>query len=366
MEDMMKRSHPILLILIIVAFTANACKKNNENDKTVLLILAASGGMTLEQQSAATSANLALTALSSTMLAERMTAYNKALSEQKLIAEIVENGCDPIFAREIYSSNRALKNKRIGSVHLAAITKNITEGTPDTGKCKYEFYGEADGHGYETTQSLIMGCEITRYRPSASIAGSISFGSNTSPCTLEWNGSYSGSNYSGSASFIGSMIYNSYGCFHIDWYALIHHLKTAPPLSLIFDRSCVNITKVFNDMAKYYKYTVVKSGTINVGVSTTYSASDLSSENFSSNIGFNASIDSPDGITYSVLDYNTGTMGADNIVTLENVNVAYSSSINISGIEPGEIPTGCFGNMSLTFSGKVNGSTIDSVFTINL
>ncbi len=178
--------------------------------------------------------------------------------------------------------------------------------------------------------------------------------------TLTWSGTGTSGSFTGTSTNKADVTFSGYGVFYTDWFGYMNLLKNPPAPPTTLDCSAIKsmYETIFGTIAKY---AIVKSGSMNFDVVTSYAAATTTSTSYSSSTDYTSTVNSPGGIVLQ--DQSTSTPGPDQTVTLDNAKFAYSSSITISGTPTS--PTGMTGNMSLTMSGKVNGVSIDQTFSIS-
>ncbi|XDD50510.1 hypothetical protein AB3N59_01500 [Leptospira sp. WS92.C1] len=372
---MKKNKSSLFCLILLTAFIA--CKKesknNNAQNLVLLTLLNSSSSLTPEQRSASASANGASAASNAVQADGSLTASNDIQQEQLLMASVFENGMDPVVARETaYQIAQLRSEKETNPVHLTATTINVTgSNTTTPGQYSYEFDGSVDGITFATTQtdiSALVGgapdsCLIEIPNPAGgSLQGTATFGSGS---TLVYNGSGSGTSFNGESTLNTVVTFNNFGTYYTDYLTVIQFLKN-PTDTPIAGTGCDVMKTAFQKaFSLMFKYAHFNSGAVTVEFKRAYSTTAGTSGLGTVDLSFSSKLNSPAGI--AIQDYDGVTPLAEQTVTLENVVYAYNSNISVSGsYTPGSpIPPSITGGMSLSFSGKVNGTAIDQTFTFN-
>lgn len=324
-------------------------KKDNNN--TTLLLLAAKARMEAKAKAVAVSGSVS-GGLPAAAGGTMTTAYNKALDQQKLMIAILNNGNDPVFAKEAvagYITAQKLE-KASPKAQLAAIS--IDAGYPQTvGNVKtYQFSGTIPS-ATVTVTSIPIGifCDVRIFKKTGTTdAGYMEFGTGS---TLKYTGSLGEtSSFTGSAELNSVVTYNNFGFIYPDYATIIWMIKS-PSIS--------GICKAANSLAKY---AIIKSGSVTTNMIADYSAANTANS-FTSQASFKVTLNSPDGI---VIQPNGEAKEV--LVTLENVVYDYNSdiSVNDSNLDGALVAGSIDGSLSLTFSGIVNGISIDETIEVNL
>lgn len=351
-----------LILCTILLLALVACKKDSKDDTNKNLALLAllnnrSGGLSPEQKSASATANGAVNASSAAQNSGTMTASNDSQTEQMLVSEIFENGMDPVVVREVASQIASLhKEKQNNPVQLTAITASSTGTTPNK---TWTFSGDVSGSGVTTQSSTAFGtalgivnCPITTISPTGT-QGTATFSNGT----LAFSGSGTSTAFSGTSNLSANITFSNYGVFYTDYLSMIQFYKN-PPTSTPSITTCAGLQQSFGAFYNAIsKYAVISSGSAAVTYKRTYSGQNSTSA-IQSNSKFDATVDSPAGLTMT--EYDGATPGTAKTVTLQNVKYGYESSITLSGSPTS--PTGS-GNFSVSFSGTVNGTAIDQIFS---
>ncbi|MBW0433452.1 hypothetical protein [Leptospira yasudae] len=358
----MKKHQGMLLAMILIA-AITACKKDSKDDTTqnlaLLALLNTRNGLSPEQKTASATANGVVGAASAAQTSGGMTASNEAQTEQMLVADIFENGMDPVVVRDVASQLASLqKEKQENPVHLTAITATPSGTTPNQ---TWTFSGSVNGSGVTTQSNTTFGlalgipnCAISTLAPSGT-QGTATFSNGT----LAFSGSGTSGAFSGTSNLSANIAFSNYGVFYTDYLAMIQYYKN-PPSTTSSISTCEGLQQVFGSFYNAIaKYAVISAGSAAVTYSRTYSGQNAAS-GVSSNSKFDATVSSPSGLTMT--EYEGTTAGAAKTVTLQNVKYGYSSSISLSGSPSAPVGSGSF---SVSFSGIVNGTAIDQIFSFS-
>ncbi|TGL97877.1 hypothetical protein EHQ76_14220 [Leptospira barantonii] len=350
-----------LILCMILLLAVVACKKDSKDDTNknlaLLALLNRSGGLSPEQKSASATANGAVNASAAAQNSGTMTASNDSQTEQMLVSEIFENGMDPVVVREVASQIASLhKNEQESPVQLTAITASSTGTTPNK---TWTFSGDVSGTGVTTQNNTtfaaalgIPNCSITLLS-STGTQGTATFTNGT----MAFSGSGTSTAFSGTSNLSANVAFSNYGVFYTDYLSMIQFYKN-PPTTTPDISTCAGLQQSFGTFfSAISKYAVISSGSAAVTYKRTYSGQNSTSA-VQSNSKFDATVDSPAGLT--MIEYEGATPGTSKTVTLQNVKYGYESSISLSGSPTA--PTGT-GNFSVSFSGTVNGTAIDQIFS---
>ena len=142
--------------------------------------------------------------------------------------------------------------------------------------------------------------------------------------------------------------YSNFGFFYTNYVVIMKMIKH-PSLA-----SACAAAKSFS------KYAII-SGDVTVGMTANYSGT-ATTNSFASSSNFQVNMDSPAGVVIQ-------PDGEGDTITLVLEDVSYQYSSNIFVSEPEDL-TNPFdpvsGNLTVIFSGTVNGNTIDETIAINL
>lgn len=334
-----------IAVITAMAFSFAGCD-NGKKDNSSLLLLMAKSRMAAQAKATAVSSSVS-GSLSPAVTTGGLTAFNKTMDQQKMMIAILNNGNDPVFAKEAAAEYIALQRleKASPKVQLAAITKTVeTSGSIKT----YTFSGDIPGaEATITTFSIPMFCSIQINTPTGNPRGTLTFANNS---TLVWDGSIDTdpSNFTGSCTMSTVLTYDDFGFFYVDYLPIIRLIKSPMP-------SMGSICKAANSFAKYG---VISSGAVTAILNANYASSN-STQSFTSSANFQINLDSPDGIV--MLPNGTGDP-----VTLILEGVAYSYTSNITVTQAEDIMDPISGSLNVSFTGTVNGNSIDETIAINL
>ena len=211
----------------------------------------------------------------------------KPLDQQKLMIAILNNGNDPVFAKEAateyIASQGLVKASPRAILATSSPTISIDVGFPTTvGNVKtYQFTGYITGVGATLVSIPIPFCSFNIYQPSGSPQGTMSFSAGS---RLVYTGTFaSASSFTGSAEFQSDLTYDNFGIIYPD-YATIIKMIQSPSIGAICSAA--------NSLAKYI---IIKSGTVTANMVGNYSASNTATS-FTSAADFKVTLNSPAGI----------------------------------------------------------------------
>ncbi|WP_125169851.1 hypothetical protein [Leptospira perolatii] len=349
-------------VMIALLGLVTVCKSEKEkaaHNLAVLSLLGQNVQLSPEQKSASASVNGAVSASNGAQNNGGMVALGAQSIEQELIAQVFENGLDPVVARESAIAIANLHKDKKSEVQLTAIN------THSTTYPNFTFDGSVTGVGIQV-QNIDIGaimpflgaCSVNYVTADPGIpTGTATFANGT----LTFTGSGSGSSFSGSSAFAADVTFAGFGAFYTDWLEYIIVAKNPPDTSGAF--TCEAFKDSFSRFLDvFYKYSVFQSGTAHVTHNRTYS-SESTGTSLSANSSFTATVNSPAGLM--IQEYENGVAGTAKLVTLENVTYGFQSSMQVLTGTPGTPPISANGGISVNFSGTVNGVAIDQSFAIN-
>lgn len=347
----------LLTVLALNMVILAACKKNSNDDSAKNLALLAllntnSGGLTSEQKSVSVSVNGTIGASSSAQSNGNMTASNEFQTEQMLIAETFENGMDPITVRNALSQMISLRenHEKESPVHLTAITGTSTGSSPNI---TWNFSGSVPGVAIAVQSSTvpaslagIQNCPVEGVGGSSTPQGTATFTNGT----LAYTGSGSSTTFNGSSKLTADVSFSNYGVVYQDLITLIQLVSNPEPTT---PTTCAAFQKSFARAIKAQsKYAILSSGTASVIYNRIYSGQN-STSTVTSNSKYDATMNS-NGLT--VIEYDGAIPGESKTITMQNVKYGVDSSIQLTN--PSN-PTSITGSLGLSFSGIVNGVSID-------
>lgn len=352
---------PILSVIALLALAQCAEKEDTTLRDLSLLYLATNrtGGLSPQQLQGATASYAATGAAGSAATGASMQA-SRSTEAQRLMAGLLENGFDPLYARQVGQKLAARGGTaRNVKVVLAAFPDGSSGSSPNR---SYTYSGVKNGVGKTTNVldlSSFVGSACSASYPSAD-AGTPTGTATFTGGNLAWNGTGTSGSFTGTSTNTGTVTFSNYGVFYTDWFAYINLLRNPPAPVTSFN--CAAFQGIFNTIfGILYKYAIVKSGALTYNVQTSFAAANSSSTSYSSNTNYTSTLNSASGIV--ITDNSTSTPGPDQTVVLENAQFGYSSNISIVGTPTS--PTGIAGSMTLTMAGKVNGASIDQTFTVS-
>lgn len=343
-----------IAVIAALGLSLTGCDNDKEdNNNTTLLLLAAKARMEAKARAVAVSGSVSGGLPAAVSSGGMTVAINKAIDQQKLMIAILNNGNDPVFAKEAVTGYIAAQRleKASPKVKLASITYETGDPTTEVDGTKTFHFSGTIPSATVTVTTIPVGifCNVNIYKKTGTTdAGYMDFGAGS---TLAYKGTTGpSSSFTGSAELNSVVTYSNFGFVYPDYATIIWMIKS-PSIS--------GICKAANSLAKY---AIIKSGSVTTNMIANYSAADTT-ESFTSQASFMVTLNSPDGI---VIQPDGGTKEV--LVTLENVVYDYNSdiSVNDSNLDGALVAGSIDGSLSLTFSGIVNGISIDETIEVNL
>lgn len=354
----------------VAAFVLTACPKDKDNtmrDLSLLALLssrpAAGSLLNTEQYQSSSAAAAASSAASSSTSATGATAMIIQPDAQKLVAGILENGRDPVYAREaVRAYHETMKKSDKGGpmANLAALTATSTGGTTTgtygtagwASNKTYNLSGFLDGV-VVTNQSIDIGasnpyiggsCVVTvKNLVPGQKKGTVTFNSGS---TLAWAVTAGAGTYTTAL----NLTFADFGSMWMDMYTYIALLKQMLAGTYVVAGSTP--CEIYKNMYELFMNRIIQYNIINGNMTgsatnkysyTPYTAggSYISSQSGSSNVqSSNLTLD--------------GTA-----VTPLNINYSYSSNLSVSGT------SAATGSFSITISGTVAGKSISDTLTVS-
>lgn len=338
-----------IAVMTAMAFSLAGCDNGKKDNSTLLLLMAKSR---MEAQAKATAVSSSVSGSMSSYVAPTgaMTAFNKAMDQQKLMIAIINNGNDPVFAREAVIQYVAHQNivEAAPKAQLAALT--VSGGVKVGENRNYTFYGSVPGKGATTTTIPSLLCTINLDVPNGSDVGTLTFCSDSDPCTLNWSGltatAPDNTSFSGHFDMSADLAYSGFGFFYTNYVAIMKLIKSP------------SIFKACAAANSFSQYAIIQSGDVATSMSADYSGM-ATTNSFSSSASFQVNLNSPDGIV--MIPDGTGNPVT---VILENVTYNYNSNIVVNEAE--DLLGIVSGGLTVSFTGTVNGNSIDETIAINL
>lgn len=334
-----------IAVIAAMGLSFAACD-NEKSDNTSMLLLMAKARSAAQSKATAVSSSFS-GSMSSAVASGSMTAYNKTMDQQKMMVAILNNGNDPVFAKQAVTEYIALQRlgKATPKAQLASIT--VSDTSTGTGTKTYTFSGTIPGVGVTTiTYNIPMFCSIQINAPSGT-RGTLTFGGDS---TLTWTGTTgTPMNFTGSCEMNTTLTYNDFGFMYVD-YLTIMKLMKSPMLS---------ISAICDAANSFAKYGVIYSGDVVAGLTANYNASNANNA-FTSTANLQVSLNSPGGIVF----YPNGVAADAQTLVMENVYYSYNSNITVT--EAADMMGAISGNLTVEFTGTINGNSIDETIAINL
>lgn len=349
----------ILLALAVGAFGAQCDDGGDNNDETLLLGLAAlasqsgsNSAFTAEQQAAVNAANGAAAVGGSVASAANQGGNTAMILEREravagLFNKIVKNGRDPYLVRNevrrihaMYDSAEAPEN----TAQLAALTF-ASNGTVN-GKNSYTFSGTVDGVG-TTTIDYPIGQYSPYIEDSCTVSlTTIDYSSAVGTATisngvLTFDGTGTGTGFSGTAKQTYDASFNNFGAAYIDYYSYLKALSNGSFGSGFTDFNCATITATYQQFSSYIRSPIIASGDMSAEYSSNYSSS---SQAFSSS--YTSKATSPNGLVI------------DGALTTFDITVAQTSSSTFAN-------GAASGTFTISFNGTVNGTPLSQELTVS-
>ncbi len=333
----------------VMAFSLAGCESEKKDNSTLLLLMAKSR---MEAQAKATAVSSSVSGSMSSYVAPTgaMTAFNKAMDQQNMMIAIINNGNDPVFSKEAVTQYVARQSivKAAPKAQLAALT--VSGGAKVGESRNYTFYGTVPGKGATITTIPALFCTINLDVPDGSDVGTLTFCSDSNPCTLNWSGlsasAPDSTSFSGHFDMNAVLAYSGFGFFFTNYIAIMKLIKSP------------SIFKACAAANSFSQYAIIQSGNVSTSMSADYS-NMATTNSFASSASFQVNLNSPDGIV--MIPNGTGNSVT---VILENVIYTYNSNIVVN--EAKDVLGIVTGNLSVSFTGTVNGNTIDETIAINL
>jgi hypothetical protein len=351
----MKRTIILLIALSAFIFTS-ACKKDEEDttarDTVILLALANSGGgigslLTPQQQQSTAAASAASSAAGSISVTPT-SAFNDSKARDRLFADILNNGKDPLFARQAvkeYVLARANK-KNASAVQLAFTT--TPNGTAN-GYVKYDITDSNTCYKVDTVSidlQTYLSYYITSSCPVTYKAYNGIQGTQTANAVLTFLSATS-------MNLAGTIAFDNCGTTYTDYYSLMQMMKNAQDAGATSVGGIPGggtVTDMCSMMQMMAQFTdsimpkVVLGGTLTVDATQNYVAP-------SSGGTYSATQTSTVDSTDFTIDGTT--------VTLENL--VYGFDMNITMSAQAYAYTG---SLSISITGTVNGAAINDTLTV--
>lgn len=364
------KSMSLFFAVILSAIFLTACPKDKDTtmrDLTLLAVLASrpSTGSLLntEQYQSSSTASAASSAASSSTSATGATAFVAQPDTQKLIAGIMENGRDPVYAREAvraYHEKMKKSDKGELTANLAALTATSTGGTTSgtygtagwASNKTYNISGFLDGIVVTTTnvdvgasnpyfggscivsaKTLVPGAKkgTVTFNPGSTLAWAVTAGSGTYTTAL-------------------NLTFADYGSYWIDMYTYIALLKQM--ISGTFTIAGGTPCEIYKNMYELYMNRIIQYNVLN-GNMTGSATSKYSYTPYTAGGTYISSSSGSSSVQSSNLTLD-GTA-----VTPLNINYSYSSNVTVSGMSAAS------GSFSITISGTVSGKAINDTLTVS-
>jgi hypothetical protein len=334
-----------IAVIAAMGLVVTACD-NEKSDNTSMFLMMAKARSDSQAKTAAVS-NSFSGSMSSAVGAGSMTAYNKTMEQQKMMVAILNNGNDPVFAKQAVTEYIAQQRmeKATPKAQLAAFSATLTDS--GAGYKTFTFSGDIPGVGVTTaTYDIPLFCSIQVNAPSGT-RGTLTFGGGS---TLTWTGNTGNpTNFTGSCEMNTTLTYNDFGFMYVDYLTIVKLIKS--PM--------ISISAICDAANSFAKYGVIESGSIVAGLTANYTASNANNA-FASKADLTVSLNSPAGIVF----YPNGDAASAQTLVLENVYYTYNSNITVT--EAADLMHSVTGSLTVEFTGTVNGNSIDETIAINL
>lgn len=340
----------------MIAFISSCDSDSNNNNERNLLLLGAfalssptSNSLLSPAQRTATSAAQTTAAVASSVATSAGTSGATALlgpqRVERFLADIIQNGRDPIYIREATAALKAEIAPRLrqgGNVaQLAAVT--FTQNGTENGKNKYTFAGTVDGRT-TTSATLNLGqyspylggnCPVTIKSADPTKAVGTATISNG---VLTYSGTGSGTGFSGTSKQTATISFSNFGLVYHDVYSLYKAMQSnglAPTNLFSTSTTCPQIQTLYNLFNSYLREESIASGSMTSEYSSSFSFGTGSLTN-----------------TYTAKGVSQPT------VTINGVPTSFDITYGFSFVQSGTSLV-----LTITMSGLVNGSAINDTLT---